>query len=104
MKGGMAIPLVCLSHLRWRFVFQRPQHLMTRFAAQRPVYFVEEPVFGGGPARMAVTTCDGVTVVVPHLPENLSQRQSLDLQRDLLAGFLERQGIDHPLLWFYTPM
>ena len=24
--------LLCLSHLRWDFVFQRPQHLMSRFA------------------------------------------------------------------------
>src|SRR3954470_11706695 len=38
--------LVCLSHLRWDFVFQRPQHLMTRFAKRQRVFFVEEPVFG----------------------------------------------------------
>ena len=27
--------LVCFSHLRWNFVFQRPQHLMSRFAEDR---------------------------------------------------------------------
>ena len=37
--------LICLSHLRWNFVFQRPQHLMTRYARNRRVYFVEEPLF-----------------------------------------------------------
>ena len=37
--------LICLSHLRWNFVFQRPQHLMSRFARDRRVFFVEEPVF-----------------------------------------------------------
>jgi hypothetical protein len=37
--------LVCLSHLRWDFVFQRPQHLLTRCAGQRRVFFFEEPVF-----------------------------------------------------------
>ena len=37
-------PLVCLSHLRWDFVLQRPQHLMGRFARTRDVYVWEEPV------------------------------------------------------------
>src|SRR5918993_979707 len=36
--------LVCLSHLRWDFVFQRPQHLMTRAARDFDVLFFEEPV------------------------------------------------------------
>src|SRR4051794_23655661 len=38
--------LICFSHLRWDFVFQRPQHLMTRFAKGRRVVFWEEPVSG----------------------------------------------------------
>jgi len=36
--------LVCLSHLRWDFVFQRPQHLMTRWAKHARVFYVEEPI------------------------------------------------------------
>ena len=40
--------LVCLSHLRWDFVYQRPHHLMSRFARQQRVFFVEEPVFEPG--------------------------------------------------------
>ena len=39
--------LVCFSHLRWDFVYQRPQHLMSRFAKQFRVFFIEEPVFPG---------------------------------------------------------
>ena len=35
--------LICFSHLRWGFVFQRPQHLMARFAKHRRVFFFEEP-------------------------------------------------------------
>ena len=37
--------VVCLSHLRWNFVYQRPQHLMVRWARERRVFFIEEPVF-----------------------------------------------------------
>jgi len=36
--------LVCLSHLRWNFVYQRPQHLLSRCAKNRRVFFVEEPI------------------------------------------------------------
>src|SRR5688572_9091379 len=36
--------LVCFSHLRWNFVYQRPQHLMSRFVRDYRVFFVEEPV------------------------------------------------------------
>ncbi len=39
--------LICFSHLRWDFVFQRPQHLMTRFARTMRVIYLEEPVTGG---------------------------------------------------------
>ena len=38
-------PLVVFSHLRWDFVYQRPQHVLSRIAAHRPVVVVEEPVF-----------------------------------------------------------
>src|SRR6266566_2733876 len=36
--------LICFSHLRWNFVFQRPQHLMCRFAREMSVIFWEEPI------------------------------------------------------------
>jgi hypothetical protein len=35
--------LICFSHLRWNFVFQRPQHLMCRFAREMNVIYWEEP-------------------------------------------------------------
>src|SRR3954466_5231898 len=49
--------LICLSHLRWNFVFQRPQHLMSRFARARRVFFVEEPVFDSAKPQLKVTVC-----------------------------------------------
>jgi ribonuclease BN (tRNA processing enzyme) len=60
------VDLVCLSHLRWDFVFQRPHHLMTRFARERRVFYVEEPRFDTGPARLVLNTDpSGVTIVIP---------------------------------------
>lgn len=43
------IDLVCLSHLWWTWVWQRPQHLMSRLAQQREVVWVEEPRIEIGP-------------------------------------------------------
>src|SRR5688572_8603667 len=34
--------VICFSHLRWQFVFQRPQHLLTRCARKRRVFYIEE--------------------------------------------------------------
>src|SRR5215203_1568289 len=35
--------LIVFSHLRWTWVWQRPQHLVSRLARHRRVWFVEEP-------------------------------------------------------------
>src|SRR6476620_9115131 len=60
--------VVCLSHLRWDFVFQRPQHLLTRFARESRVFYVEEPEYHRGAPSLSVTLRDnGVHVVVPRL-------------------------------------
>ena len=52
--------LICFSHLRWNFVFQRPQHLMSRFAEARRVIFWEEPeaALPGMEPALGVRTCE----------------------------------------------
>lgn len=106
MPPSRAVPdLVCLSHLRWDFVYQRPQHLMSRFARDRRVFFVEEPVFGEGPPRLEITgRPEGVQVAVPQLPAGLSPEAAEAAQGDLLLGLLAGHGIDDYVLWYYTPM
>ena len=62
--------LICFSHLRWEFVFQRPQHLMGRFARTADVVYWEEPVdFGEPEFYLHTRKCEktGVTLVTPHL-------------------------------------
>src|SRR3712207_124812 len=66
--------LICLSHLRWQFVFQRPQHLMIRYARNRRVFFVEEPVYeDASDAHVTMDVHDGVHVIVPHLPRSMGE-------------------------------
>src|ERR1051325_11434195 len=97
--------LICLSHLRWNFVFQRPQHLMTRCARDRRVFFVEEPILQPGIApHMRIDRAAPVCVVVPHLPDGLTESESIATQRRLIDDLLERERITEYLLWYYTPM
>src|SRR3954451_11705141 len=80
-----AVDVICLSHLRWDFVHQRPQHLLSRCAQARRVFFVEEPMFDAGPARLDVSfRADKVAVVVPWLPDGLDAAEGVVEQRRLL--------------------
>jgi UDP-galactopyranose mutase len=98
-------PLLCFSHLRWNFVYQRPQHLLTRCARHQRVFYFEEPLFTGTAPRLEVTpTVSGVTVVVPHLPPGLGPTSIERARRELLEGFLHSERIEAPVLWYYTPM
>ncbi|MFL5929137.1 MAG: UDP-galactopyranose mutase [Gaiellaceae bacterium] len=95
--------VLCLSHLRWAFVWQRPQHLMSRCAETHRVLYVEEPVIDELPA-LDVTEQDGVTVVVPHVPAGLASVDADALQAALLRRLLEDRGVHRPVAWIYTPM
>jgi UDP-galactopyranose mutase len=97
--------LVCISHLRWKFVFQRPQHLMTRFGRERRVFFVEEPVHHDGDAELYMDeVAPGVRVAVPRLPHGVDPKKAAILQRTLLDGMFDEHEIERPVMWFYTPM
>ncbi|MGK7861050.1 glycosyltransferase [Falsiroseomonas sp. E2-1-a4] len=105
--GGRVKPvLLCLSHLRWDFVFQRPQHLMTRAAQDHEVIFFEEPLQEAIPQpRLDLSMQQGgVLRAVPVLPHGLDAAASAAALRVLLDAMLaERAG--RPLIaWFYTPM
>lgn len=104
-SGPAEHDLLCLSHLRWDFVYQRPQHLLSRCARDRRVFFVEEPIPHDAPPRLDVTPRDGgVWVVVPRLPHGLSHEQSEQIQRDLLSELLGSHAIRSYVLWVYSPM
>jgi UDP-galactopyranose mutase len=97
--------LVCFSHLRWDFVYQRPQHLLSRFAKKNRVFFIEEPIFGDGPANLEVRRrADQLYTVVPHIPHGSdTQTTERSLER-LLADLFETEKIKDFVAWYYTPM
>jgi glycosyltransferase involved in cell wall biosynthesis len=103
-----ATTLICFSHLRWNFVFQRPQHLMCRFAREMTVIFWEEPV-DIGPRETAYLQvreagdANGVRVVVPHLPQGMPEEaREAALKRLLDAHLASHHG--QLIAWYYTPM
>jgi UDP-galactopyranose mutase len=97
--------LICLSHLRWNFVFQRPQHLMSRYAITRRVYFVEEPVFheSSTAATVSIEAHGHLRVVVPQLPSRFTSQQVVAAQRSLLNQLIDNERIERFVLWYYTP-
>jgi glycosyltransferase involved in cell wall biosynthesis len=102
--------LLCLSHLRWGFVYQRPQHVMSRLARDYDVIFFEEPVFEDLAEDRATPRLDhsqpapGIEVIVPRLAHGLSEEQIAEAQRQLLDEMLLARGDAELLLWYLTPM
>lgn len=97
--------LIVFCHLRWDFVFQRPQHLMTRLAEHYRILFVEEPVYDEGKAHLKKTAvAPNITVCQPHTgiqAPGFHDDQIPTLQT--LLGDLVPEG-ERPVVWFYTPM
>ena len=101
------IDLICLSHLRWGFVFQRPQHLMSRFARERRVFYIEEPIFEDNQRpHLRSTLCPqtSVHVCTPILPARLDAREVVTHVRILLDQMLQQHRIVDYVAWYYTPM
>ncbi|HEV7577736.1 MAG TPA: glycosyltransferase [Caldimonas sp.] len=99
--------LIVFSHLRWEFVFQRPQHLLSRLARDFHVIVVEEPMRTDGPAFLErMTPCAGVEVLRAHTTVEAAgfHDDQLSALQPMIGGYLAERAIDDYLVWFYTPM
>jgi glycosyltransferase involved in cell wall biosynthesis len=106
-------PIVVHSHLRWDFVWQRPQQLLSRMSASAPVLFAEEAAFDDGVRRPRLdlsSPMEQVWRVIPVMPGALRDHYDVAaLHTRELLGQLMSSGplsgrFDRPVLWFYTPM
>jgi UDP-galactopyranose mutase len=97
--------ILCFSHLRWNFVFQRPQHLLSRFAQNQRVFYFEEAEFPESiDADQMETIQQEVTVVKTKLTGTPDASDLTERQKKLLTDFLKKQAINDYALWYYTPM
>ncbi|NIJ69956.1 family 1 glycosylhydrolase [Xanthomonas sp. 60] len=100
--------LLVFSHLRWDFVYQRPQHLLSRLGQRCAVVFFEEPVYAPdqAPWLEVLHPCIGVTVLRAHTPIN--EPGFADAQFPLLSALLHAWLDEHRepgmAVWLYTPM
>ncbi len=97
--------LIVFCHLRWDFVFQRPQHLLTRLAQHYRIIVVEEPVFhDGAPHLHRREVAPNISIVQPHTAVHAQgfHDDQIPLLQPLLSQMVP-QGED-PIVWFYTPM
>ncbi len=100
-----ATTLICFSHLRWDFVYQRPQHLLSRFARTSRVFYVEEPLFGADMPHLDISSREhGLRVVVPRLPNGLSESSQQEVLRELVDELIAAESITTFVAWYYTPM
>lgn len=99
-------PIVVLSHLRWNFVYQRPQHVLSRLARRRQVYFIEEPIesMEQTPRWERREAAPNVTVMVPLIP---SAQFTPRFSATAMLRLIENLGISelppHSIVWTYTP-
>ncbi len=105
--------LVVVSHLRWSFVWQRPQQLLSRLAKHHRILFIEEPVFdtdnNNQPVANVQVVQPNLTVLTPRLPQSECgdtplwlwpcQERIMQQVRDALFSL----NFKHRALWFYTP-
>lgn len=105
--------IVVFCHLRWGFVWQRPQQFLSRFARKHPILFIEEPFFdrpeGSEPDVQYHRVMPNVTVVCPHVPPSWNKNPQLPAKlREITKEAIERMNengeFDSPLLWYYSPM
>jgi glycosyltransferase involved in cell wall biosynthesis len=106
-------PIIVHSHLRWDFVWQRPQQILSRLAAHAPVLFVEEPIFlddsSGGRLEISVPFAN-VFRAVPYISADLRNDPDTypamvrSLVQDALADAGKLKGLFvNPIQWFYSP-
>jgi len=105
--------IVVFSHLRWGFVWQRPQQFLSRFAKKHPILFIEEPFFDlkedAEPRIDFHRVMPNVTVVTPHASPSWATNPKLPTKlrewtKEAIARMNEEGTFERPLLWYYSPM
>ncbi|MDF2050905.1 glycosyltransferase [Arthrobacter sp. Cr_A7] len=107
----MQSELIVLSHLRWDWVWQRPQHLVSRLGSRCSTWYVEEPLtpFPGfqGENRMNHSRVDGLNRAWLEIPDKGRHVGFVD---DVLPDYIDQlpELVGPPagerVVWLYTPL
>ncbi|MBC8005296.1 MAG: glycosyltransferase [Verrucomicrobia bacterium] len=99
--------IICFSHLRWNFVFQRPQHLLTRWAKDSRVFYFEEPIMGNFDSNFLKTVYSknlNLTVITPHIKNHTRENEINHYLKESVHELIKWYNISDYLLWYLTPM
>ncbi|MER9519129.1 glycosyltransferase [Mesorhizobium sp. M0614] len=105
-RAGRENLLVCFSHLRWNFVHQRPQHILSLASMQQRVVYFEEPVFEDLPQPLMRTSeaAPSILIVTPVLPLGMSAAKADAVQRRFVQQIIASMPHSRLIAWYYTPM
>lgn len=98
--------ILCFSHLRWDFVYQRPQHLLSRFGKESRVFFIEEPVFGNiSRNHLRIKENDeDIIIAVPQVQQEISNEELNKFLIKSINELISEYNIQDYLSWYLTPM
>src|ERR1700750_2699232 len=98
--------IICFSHLRWNFVHQRPQHILTLASKTKQIIYFEEPFFEDIPQALMRSNdvSPTIRVVTPVLPVAISQSEADAAQRRFLDLIVASTPQERLTAWYYTPM
>ena len=99
--------LICFCHIRWNFVYQRPQHLLNRYALNNRVFIVEEPVFESDSDFFEIEKSSetaNLWIVVLHVSKNTLPEKINHTLKALLDSCMYTNNIQKYILWYYSPM
>lgn len=97
--------VICFSHLRWDFVYQRPQHIMSRLAKQFRVFYIEEAIYVSDRNYLhSRQSTEGVFVITPYLLADQDNKQNKTIMQSMLSESFDFLAITQYIFWYYTPM
>lgn len=99
--------IIVFSHLRWNFVYQRPQHLMSLLARDYRILFLEEPIPGAAANSLErLAPVENLEILRPHVTGEATGFDDAlaPVMRRMLAEYLAENGITDYWVWFYTPL
>lgn len=99
--------LICFSHLRWNFVFQRPQHLLIKFSKHHRVFYIEEPVYNSERNGYTIQTDQehpNISILVPQISAGTPVHEHQLILKEVVNEVLREEAIESYICWYYSPM
>lgn len=101
----MKYDIICYSHLRWNFVYQRPQHLLSRFSKNGRVFFIEEPVWDSGKETISIKQVnENIWTVAPYFSSDTDSSILVERKKEMINNLIYEMNVTNYFSWYYSPM